>query len=224
LETNKRIEPVHERLDMMLSNTTRFKTEVEQLTANHEQMQGNMKSWLEQVQSGEYQRKKQMEAWAREMEEIKSVLEKYDRDWIPISDQFQEAKMALQSLSTWQQQQEQLQRETAELLRVESHRLQARWENFRLENDKKWQTFEMDAGQRNQAVDRRERVLQDQIVTLETLISELEKEKETLKRVQTAQAEAIKKVPLIWMEAVENAVNQDPERRRQPALVTVREE
>ncbi len=45
-----------------------------------------------------------------------------------------------------------------------------------------------------------------------------------LVRVQTAQSEAIKKWPLTWLEEVEKALDQNPNRRRQPALVPIRED
>ena len=224
VETSKRIDPIYERIDLASSGLPRIKTELQRVTEQQEQLRDNIKGWLEQVQSGEYERKKQMEAWQRTMNEQQSTLEKFQRDWLPISDQYQEAKMALQSLSTWQQQQQQQQRESSELTRVEVHRIQNRWDSFRSENEKKWKTFEIEAEQRWASAARRERETQEQIHTLQEELEKLQREKELIKRIQTAQADALKKFPLIWVEEVEKAIAQDPHRRRQPALMTVREE
>lgn len=59
---------------------------------------------------------------------------------------------------------------------------------------------------------------------IEEKISKLEQEKDLLWRVQTAQSDAFKQFPRIWLEEVEKAIQQNPNRRRQPALVPVREE
>jgi hypothetical protein len=61
-------------------------------------------------------------------------------------------------------------------------------------------------------------------VAIEEIINDLKQEKDTLERIQAAQADAIKQWPRIWLEEVEKAINQNPNRRRQPALVPVREE
>ena len=59
---------------------------------------------------------------------------------------------------------------------------------------------------------------------IEEKIAKLEQEKDLLWRVQTAQADALKLFPRLWLEEVEKAIQQNPNRRRQPALVPVREE
>ena len=62
------------------------------------------------------------------------------------------------------------------------------------------------------------------IQALEDELERLTTELNQLTRVQAAQSEAIKKWPLTWLEEVEKALDQNPNRRRQPALVPVREE
>ena len=59
---------------------------------------------------------------------------------------------------------------------------------------------------------------------MEAEIAQLKEEKELLWRVQTAQSDALKQWPRLWLEEVEKAIEQNPNRRRQPALVPVREE
>lgn len=49
-------------------------------------------------------------------------------------------------------------------------------------------------------------------------------DKDTLWRVQTAQADALKQLPRMWLEEVEKAITNNPNRRRQPALVPIRED
>lgn len=102
--------------------------------------------------------------------------------------------------------------------------MESRWEQFTQEDARKWKNFEADALQRLSINDRRERELREQIVALEEDLERLTVELNTIVRVQTAQSEAIKKWPLAWLEEVEKALDQNPNRRRQPALVPVREE
>jgi len=52
----------------------------------------------------------------------------------------------------------------------------------------------------------------------------LEQEKDTLWRIQNAQTDAMKKWPRIWLEEVEKAIAHNPNSRRQPTKVQVREE
>lgn len=224
IETNKRIEPVHERIDLVNSTILRLENSLKSVMETQEKMDASIKSWLEQIQVGEHERQKQMEAWRRVMEEQEDIMARYSREWISISDQYKEAKMAIQTLTQWQEQVEKQQREASELLRVESHRMQSRWDTFRLENEKRWKTFEVEADQRWATANRRERDLQEQISILEETLNNLKQEKDLLKRIQDAQTDAIKRLPLMWVEEVEKAINRNPNRRRQPALVPVREE
>ena len=56
------------------------------------------------------------------------------------------------------------------------------------------------------------------------MLDDIEQEKDDLWRVQNAQADVMKSLPRIWMEEVEKARAHNPNSRRQPALVPVREE
>jgi hypothetical protein len=132
--------------------------------------------------------------------------------------------MAVQTLSEWQKQIEQQQREASELLRIESNRMQSRWENFTLEDQKKWKSFQVEAEQRWTNINRLEKRVQEQFMALEETLNGLEEEKDLLWRVQTAQSDAIKRIPHLWLDEVEKAIEQNPHRRRQPTQFPVREE
>ena len=223
-EMSKRIEPIYERLELLSANVLRVESQIRGATDNQESVRETMKNWLEQVQLGEHERNKQMEMWREVLEQQEDRLRQHEKGWVPVMDQFKEAKMVLQTLADWQAQIEKQQREASELLRVESHRLQSRWDNYRQENDKRWRTFDVETEQRWSAATRTDRQLQELFQAIEGKLEELERDKETLERIQTAQSDAIKKLPRIWLEEVEKAIAQDPNRRRAPALVQVREE
>jgi chromosome segregation ATPase len=223
-DISKRIEPLYERLELLNASILRGENQVRTVMENQEALRETMKSWLEQIQLGEHERNKQMEMWREVLEQQENRLREHEKGWVPVMDQFKEAKMVLQTLTDWQAQIEKQQREASELLRVESHRLQSRWDNYRQENDKRWRTFDVETEQRWSAVNRTDRQLQEQLHAIEGKMDELERDKDTLERIQTAQSDAIKKLPRIWLEEVEKAVAQDPNRRRAPALVQVREE
>jgi chromosome segregation ATPase len=224
VEINKRWAPIYDRLDVISNNVRKVETNIQAVAEAQTEVRESTKGWMEQIQIGEYERNQKVEKWRRIITEHTDTIERFSKEWITFSDQFKEAKMAVQTLAPWQTQMEQQQREASELLRVEAHRLQSRWDDFLLEHDKKWKNFEFDSEQRWIAANRQSKQLQEQLVGLDGSIDELKQDKELLWRVQTAQADAIKKIPLMWMEEVEKAIAQNPNRRRQPALVPVREE
>lgn len=224
VDINKRWQPINERLDIMANNVRKVQSTHETINKEIEDVRGSTKGWMEQIQIGEYERNQRLEKWRQVLEEQANAIEKFNKDWITFSDQYKEAKMAVQTLSGWQKQIEEQQRETSEVLRVNTHRLESRWDDFKLENDKKWSTSNVEMEQRIAATNRTYRQIQEQIAAIEEVLAELKQEKETLERIQTAQADAIKQWPRIWLEEVEKAINQNPNRRRQPALVPVREE
>ena len=224
IEINQRWDPITERIETMASNLRKIQSTHETIFKELEEVRGSTKKWMEQIQIGEYERNQKLDKWRQMLESQANSLDKFNRDWIGFAEQYKEAQLAVQTLAGWQKQIEQSQRENAETLRVETHRLQSRWDNFKQENDKRWSTQSVEIEQRAATTNRTYREIQEQIAAIEELIAEIQIEKDTLERVQTAQADAIKQLPRIWLEEVEKAVNQNPNRRRQPALVPVREE
>ena len=67
-------------------------------------------------------------------------------------------------------------------------------------------------------------MVEERILELEEQLLNIEDDKDTIWRIQAAQADAIKLLPRIWLEEIEKARAQDPKRRRQPTVVPVREE
>lgn len=224
VEINKRWEHIYSRLDTSNSAILRLESSLQSITEKQNQVQESTKNWMEQIQIGEYERNQRLEGWRRVLEEQQDSMEQFNKEFIKFSDMYKEAKMAVQTLSGWQEELEKQQREASEVLRVETSRMQSRWDDFRHENDKRWKSQGVDAEQRWNTVNRHEREIRETIDLIEDKISKLEQEKDLLWRVQTAQADALKQFPRMWLEEVEKAIQQNPNRRRQPALVPVREE
>lgn len=224
VEINKRWSPILDRLDVLSSNTSKLDINIRNVAEAQQEIRDSTKGWMEQIQIGEYERNQRLESWRQVLEDNAKTIAQFSKEWVTFSDQYKEAKMAVQTLAPWQAQIEQQQRDTAELLRVEHSRLQSHWENFLLENDKKWRSFEVEIEQRWAGLNRQGRQILEQITLLEEQLKVIEQDKETLWRVQTAQADALKQWPRLWLEEVEKAVSRNPSRRRQPALVPVREE
>lgn len=223
-EINKRWEYIYNRLDTLQSAISRLENSLQALAETQTALQESTKGWMEQIQIGEYERNQRVESWRRVLDEHTDTIERFGKQWVTFSDQYKEAKMAVQTLSQWQEQVEKQQREAVELLRVESHRTQSRWDAFLHEDEKKWKNFEVDVEQRWMTAKRHEREVLEQITQLEEALDKLKHEKDLIWRVQAAQADAMKQFPRIWLEEVEKALAQNPNRRRQPALVPVREE
>ncbi len=224
VEINKRWEHIYGRLDTINGTALRLESNMQSVSEKQETIRESTKNWMEQIQLGEYERNQKLETWRRVLEEQSNSIERFNKEWIRFSDQYKEAKMAVDTISQWQEQIEKQQHEASELIRIETNRMQSRWEDFRHENDKQWKNEEVDREQRWAAVNRHEREIREQITLLEEAISKLKEEKDLLWRVQSAQADALKQWPRLWLEEVEKAIEQNPNRRRQPALVPIREE
>jgi chromosome segregation ATPase len=224
LEISKRWEPIHNRLDILAHSVSRAEANIQDLTTIEAELKQSMKGWTEQIQLGEYGRNQRLEKWQRLLDEQGGERERFAREWVAFSDQYKEAKMAVQTLAEWQKQIEQQQREVAELARVEAGRMRTLWDNFLLDNEKRWKSTNVDEEQRWLSAQRREKQVLTQIQELSEELEKLEQEKELIWRVQSAQADAIRKIPRVWLEEVEKAMAQNPNSRRQPALVPVREE
>ena len=132
--------------------------------------------------------------------------------------------MAVQTLSQWQDQIDTLQREATEMLRIESRRLQKRWDDFVLDNQKRLKNYEIESEQLWATANRHEREMREQITAVEESIKKLEQEKDLLYRIQNAQSDALKLFPRLWADEVQKAIDNDPNRRRQPTLVQINEE
>lgn len=224
LDINKRWEPIQNRLEVLGSAQARSESAINPLVEALGEVKQATQGWMEQIQLGEYERNQRLDNWRRQIDEQRDVMENYARQWVQYADQYKEAKMALQTLAEWQKQIEQQQRETSEVIRVENNRMRSLWDNFVTDSEKRWKTADLDSEQRWQSSQRRERQFQEQLHELEEVLKQIEGDKEALWRVQTAQADAIKTLPRIWLEEVEKALAQNPNSRRQPALVPVREE
>lgn len=111
------------------------------------------------------------------------------------------------------------------MLRLESNRMQSRWDgflleiqeklkNFEIDFGQKWQTFELENEQKWSAARRSEKLWREEISAVDDLIQKLQQDNRNLIwRVQNAQADAIKKWPRLLMEEVEKAVEINPSRR-----------
>lgn len=221
LDVNRRWEPLNDRIEITAQNTLKFQGRFKEITDAQEVLRDMVREWAQQMQMGEYERNKRLEAWRYAIEEQSQTIERFKREWITFSDQYKEAKMAVQTIAPWQSQIEQQQREASELLRVETNRMQSRWDSFVQEVERRLKNFDLENEQRWTTVNRHERELREQINLTEEALKQVSDEKDNLWRVQTAQADAIKKFPRLWLEEVEKALAQDPNRRRQPALVPV---
>ncbi len=224
LEINKRWEPITNRLEILGQNLSKVQTAAQTTSEAQVLLRKSISDWTEQVQIGEHERNQRLASWQRTMDEHESTLARFNQDWVKFNNQYNESRTAVETMRSLQTHLEQQQREANELVRVESKRMESRWEQFVSEDSRKWKNFEADSLQRLSINDRREREFREQLAELEVELERLNGELIQLVRVQTAQSEAIKKWPLTWLEEVEKALDQNPNRRRQPALVPIREE
>ncbi len=224
LEINKRWEPINDRIQILGQNLAKVHTTAQTTGEAQVLLRKSISDWTEQVKIGEHERNQRLASWQRAMDEHETSFQRFNQDWVKFNNQYNDSRTAVETMKGLQIHLEQQQREANELVRVESKRMESRWDQFTQEDARKWKNFEADALQRLSINDRRERELREMISGLEEELERLGVELSTLVRVQTAQSEAIKRWPLTWLEEVEKALDQNPNRRRQPALVPVREE
>lgn len=223
-EFTKRIEQLQTRIDATNTAILRVDPRINEISEKQRTVQDTTKNWMEQIQIGEYERNQKLEKWRQLLEDEEKSRDRFSKEWIKISDQYKEAQMAVQTLTQWQEQIEKQQREAAEMIRMESHRAQSRWDDFVLQNQKLVKNLEVESEQRWSTANRHESELRELIDMLQEQLTKLEQEKDLLWRVQNAQTDALKQFPLKWIEEVDKAIQQNPNRRRQPALVPVSEE
>jgi len=224
LERGKQLESIEARLDVTNHGLTNLQTVSTELADNVTEVQLLMKEQNDRIIVGEHERNKRLEDWQTSLDENQEQLERYAAEWEKYTAQYKEARMAVKTMVEWQEQIEQQQREASELARVEANQMRSKWDKFVLENDKQWKNFEVDREQRWDSSQRRNKEIMEQLHTLGEMIEEIQQDKDTLWRVQNAQADAMKKWPRIWLEEVEKARAHNPNSRRQPALIPVREE
>jgi chromosome segregation ATPase len=229
LETRNRLTPISERLTALNSSVPRLEAALESVSGDQANLREALTGLADHVSANQLEVTRQIEAWQAVQDEQKDTIERFTQQWLTLSNQYKEARMAVQNFAHWQKQLEQQKREATELVRVESNRLQSRWEGFLLEFQEtlknseldlaqKWQSFEMDNEQRWAAVRRTEQQWRDELAAIDDLILKLQQDNRNLIwRVQAAQADAIKKWPRLLLEEVEKAVELNPQRRLQPA-------
>lgn len=224
VERIKRIESMEQRIDGTSYGLTKAQSTIQELSDSVAELKQSVGQWTENIQAGEYERDQKINSWVRTIDEHQESMDRYASEWVKFSEQFKISKMAVQTMEEWQKQMETRQNEAMELTRVEANRIKNLWNSFVAEHEKQRRTYEVDQDQRWSGAQRREKRILEQIEELSQTIDHIEQDKETLWRVQSAQADAMKKWPRILLEEVEKAIAHNPETRRQPALVPVREE
>lgn len=220
----KKLESIETRLDITNHSLSKVQVTTQEVDDGISEVQHQINQWSNQVLVGEQQRNKRITEWESVIENIMASMEKYADEWIKYSNQYKEAKTTLEAIAEWQQRVEKQQREAAELARIEANQMRSRWDKFAKENEKRWTNYVVEQEQLWAGSNRREKQLQERLLELDELIEGIKQDKDTLWRVQNAQGEAMKKWPRIWLEEVEKAKTHNPNSRRQPDLVSVREE
>ena len=224
VESIRKLESVDVRLEVVNHNQMKAQTSIQELADSLATVQQKAKLAADQVQIGEHQRNKYLDDWQAIIDDIQEQMSGYTTEWVKYDTQYKESKMAVQTLVEWQSRMESQQQEAAEMSRIEANQLLSRWDSFQGENDKRWKNYEVDREQRWARSDRKEKKILEQLQEISELLDEFQQEKDALWRVQSAQADVMKSLPRIWKEEVEKARAHNPNSRRQPALVPVREE
>ena len=233
-ELNRRVMPLAERLTVLSNNVTKTEAGLQTLSGDQTELREMMVDLNDGLRRNQGDVSRQLESWQVTLDENKDTIERFTQQWITLSNQYKEARMAVQNFAHWQKQLEQQKREASEMLRVETNRMQARWDgflleiqeklkNFELDLSQKWQAFEFENEQKWSGARRSEQLWREELASVDELIQKLQQDNRNLIwRVQAAQADAIKKWPRLLMEEVEKAVELNPNRRLSSAAATPR--
>lgn len=223
-EFKRRIENLSGRIELFGNTVTKSETAIRDLNESQASIGRRQKEWVDQMQLGEYERNQRIESMQQSLTEFQSRMDLFNTEWAKFTEQYRTAQNTVSTLDKWQADMDIHIREATEATRIESNRLQTRWDNFINEMENRWRTFTVDLEQSTNTSDRRMRAIETALTELQTFSKELEREKEAIWRVQTAQLDAIKQLPRLWLTEVEKARAMDPERRREPSLVPVDED
>lgn len=223
-EFKRRIENISGRVELFGTTVTKSETAIRDLQDIQTVVERRQKEWVDQMQLGEYERNQRIENMQASITEFGTRMDLFNADWSKFSDQYKTAQDSVLTLDKWKADMEVHIRESTEATRIESNRLQTRWDNFVAEIENRWRSFTVDLEQATNTNDRRARGMEAAINELQQFVRELEREKDAIWRVQTAQLDAIKQLPRLWLTEVETARAMDPDRRREPSLVPVDED
>lgn len=224
IDISKRWEPIGSRLDIVGRQLARAEIEIQELQSTQHNNLRQVNEWMEQSKLSDYERTKRVEAWMELIEAYKADMADFHKRWSDFAEKSKAAQQAVQTLDQWRLQIERQQNELTEVTRLEIERFQARWQEFVNEYNKFRKTFEIDNEQRWNGADRREKRTLEQFESLDVELAAIKKDRDTLQRIYLAQTDALKQLPTIWMEEVEKAIANDPDRRREPSRISVREE
>ncbi len=224
VENLRKLEAMDPRIEVVNHNQMKAQTSIQELADSLGLLRQQTTTLVDQVQIGEHQRNKRQEDWQATLDSFQEQMNGYTTEWVKYDAQYKESKMAVQTLVEWQSRIESRQQELAEMSRIGASQLLARWDSYQADNEKRWKNYELDREQRWSRLERKEKITLEQLYDLSQSLAEIQEEKDALWRVQEAQADAMKSLPRIWKEEVEKARALNPNSRRQPALVPVREE
>ena len=219
LELGKRIEANRDQLSSFTLSIGRMESSLAESSRDQVDARRKLREWLEQARTADYDRSQRIATWQAEFEAYQKDMQRFHREHLRMADQAGEARVLVQSLEEWRKQIELQQRESAELARIEAQRISTQWETFRSENEKFQTKVELDSTQKQASLDRRLRELTTLLHETNEKLAAIEQEKDTLYRIQTAQSDAMKRFPRLWLEEVEKAIANDPNRRRSAASV-----
>ena len=233
-ELNRRVSPMTERLTVLSNIITKTEAGLQTLSGDQTELREMVVDLNEGLRRSQGDVSRQLEGWQATLDENKDTIERFTQQWVTLSNQYKEARMAVQNFAHWQKQLEQQKREASEMLRVETNRMQSRWDgflleiqeklkNFELDLNQKWQAFELENEQKWSGSRRSEQLWREELASVDELIQKLQQDNRNLIwRVQAAQADAIKKWPRLLMEEVEKAVELNPNRRLSSTAATPR--
>ncbi len=212
------------RIDGAMTAATRNETNINQMDGTYRDMIEQLKSWLDKIRLAEFERDQRVTGWQQAFAEYKDDQVRFQQQWGIVHDQHRQAKLMLGNIERWQTQVETQMKETSELNRVNSDQQQKRWEAFLLDYERSKQNTTVDIDQRNVSIDRRQRDMEEKFHELETLVTELRRDVNTLYRVHSYHADSMKRLAAFWGDDVEKAIENDPSRRRSPTPTPIPDE
>jgi chromosome segregation ATPase len=107
----ERLEQAAERLEILSTNTAQLENQVKTLSNEQIEARSSVATLNKQISQSEKEVKYQLETWRTTLDEQKDTIDRFTQQWTVLSNQYKEARMAVQNFAHWQKQLEQQHRE-----------------------------------------------------------------------------------------------------------------
>lgn len=211
---------VEDRTRLALSGLGLVEDNIRTMQYDTGQLSAEVQKWSEKATYAEHERNRKVSTIQNEFANHQTVLDGLNKESLLITQRSHELKVALGNLSEWRRELQQKQHEISEISRLDSERIQHRWKTFVADYEKSWTTHQMEITQYRSIMDKRNTAVLERLTELENHVEKLMQDRDSVWRIHLAQEAVLRQLPELWREQRQKAIENDPNRRRQPTVLS----